>query len=321
MADSPDTGPAPPDNRPHSRVDDVQTQFAQITAKAPIDEAARDAFVQSKLLLAHTHPAFDFAARDLAVNSLVDRLGTHAQETLSQLKQQSLQEATAPAPGGVGYGFFYDSAFKAGWGRGTALAFDIVCPTPPGGNVNTYLYLTATNRSGMGVEAFIFYNGQSDTHFRIFDWARSDHWQTNIPLADLANYLKTESAHGQSYQVLPVWNGTWLVEGSTWRNQVLLYNNVRAGWDLVYQYDYSAAETEQKSGWVGSWAPIVETFQSAYTQTNPMGTLMTQLVRADKNGTWGNWALLAAAEANVRTDNVGFHLLFLDPNYAFTVHS
>jgi hypothetical protein len=50
-------------------------------------------------------------------------------------------------------------------------------------------------------------------------------------------------------------------------------------------------------------------------------SLMTRLVSADKNGTWGNWALLAAAEADIRTDNVGFHLLFLDPNYAFTVHS
>lgn len=321
MADSAISGPTPPDNRPHSGIDDLRGHFAEITAKVPVDEPSREAFLQSKLLLAHTHPTFDFAARDLAVNSLIDRLGTHAQEAFSQLTQQGFQETTAPVPGGVGYGFFYKDTFKAGWGRGTALAFDILCPTPPGGNISTHLYLTATNRSGMGVEAFISYNGQSDTHFRIFDWARNDHWQTDIPLAGLSNYLQTGSAHGQTYQVLPVWNGTWSLEGSQWRNQILLYNHTRGGWDLVYQYDYSASDAQQKTGWVGSWGPIVETFQSAYAQTRPMGALATRLVSADSNGTWGDWGLLAASAADVRTDNVGFHLLFLDPNYAFAVNS
>jgi hypothetical protein len=321
MPDSDRGGPPPPQKRPHSDVEDVQAHFEEITAAAPIDESSREAFVQSKVMLAHTHPAFDLAARDLAVDSLIDRLGAQARVALTQLTQPGLQEAIAPVPGGVGYGFFYDTTFKAAWARGTALSFDIVCPTPPGGNINTYLYLTATNRSGMGVEAFISYNGQGDTHFKIFDWARSDHWQSNVPLADLASYLKTESAHGQSYQVLPVWNGTWFLEGSKWCNQVLLYNHTRDGWDLIYQYDYSATDAQQKIGWVGSWGPIVETFQSAYSQTKPMGVLTTQLVTADNNGTWGNWTLLAENEANVRTDNVGFHLVFLDPNYAFTVNS
>src|SRR5215470_13990454 len=104
MPDSSVIGPAPPDNRPHSGVEDLQAHFAEITAKAPVDEPSREAFVQSKLLLAHTHPTFDFAARDLAVNSLVDRLGTHARELFSQLTREGLQEATAPVPGGVGYG-------------------------------------------------------------------------------------------------------------------------------------------------------------------------------------------------------------------------
>jgi hypothetical protein len=321
MPDSAYLRPTPPPNRPHSSLQDVQAHFAELTAKTPVDEASREAFIHSKLLLAHTHPTFDLASRDIAVNGLIDRLGADARRAFSQLTQPGLQEANAPVPGGVGYGLFYENGFKAGWGRGTALAFDIVCPTPPGGNVNTHLYLTATNRSGMGVEAFVSYDGQDDTHFRVFDWGRDDHWQTDIPLAGLTNYLKAEVAHGQSYQVLPVWNGTSLVGGSNWRNQVLLYNHARAGWDLVYQYDYSATDAQQKTGWVGSWAPIVETFQSTYTQTEPMGALATQLVGTDAEGEWGNWALLGAPQASVRTDNVGFHLVFLDPNYAFTVRS
>jgi hypothetical protein len=106
-----------------------------------------------------------------------------------------------------------------------------------------------------------------------------------------------------------------------YRNQALLYNHVRGGWDLIYQYDSSATDTQQKTGWVGSWSPIVETFQPAYLHTNPMGALGTQLISADNSGSWGAWALLAASNSYVRNDNVGFHVLFLDPNYAFAVDS
>jgi hypothetical protein len=312
------TTPVPPPNRPHKAIDDLQSHFAALTAKTPVDHTFRAAFVRSKITLAHTHAAVDAQSRDFAVKSVIDRLGGDAQKAFGQLEASSVEQ---PVPGGVGYGFFYMPTFKTGWGRGTSIAFDIVCPTPPGGNVNTFLYLTATNRSGLGVEAFISYNGQGDTHFRVFDWSRSDHWQTDIQLSGLANYLQTVSAHGYPYQVLPVWNSTWLLQGTTWRNQVLLYNHVRGGWDLVYQYDYSATDTQQKTDWVGSWAPIVETFQPLYSHTNQFGAIATQLISADNNGHWGSWALLSPADSTIRTDNVGFHLVFLDPNYSWTVTS
>jgi hypothetical protein len=118
-----------------------------------------------------------------------------------------------------------------------------------------------------------------------------------------------------------VWNSTWLIRPGTYRNQALLYNHVRGGWDLLYQYDYAGTDTQQKTVWVGSWSPIVETFQAAYKHTNPMGALGTQLISANTSGVWGSWALLAASNASVRTDNVGFNLIFLDPDYAFAVNS
>jgi hypothetical protein len=311
-----ETGPPPPANWPHKKVEDVRERFAPATAATPAERAFRKAFVLSKLRLAQTHPTKNLASRDKAVKSVAERLGPHAK---SMLGSDAL--LSQPVPGGVGYGAFFTSAFKTGWGRGTSLAFDIVCPTPPGGNVNTWLYLTAMNRAALGVEAFISYNGQSNTHFRVFDWARTAHWQTDIPLAGLANYLATRSAHGQSYQVLPVWNSTWRVSATSYRNQALLYNRVRGGWDLVYQYDYAATDTQQKTGWVGSWGPIVETFQSPYSGTFRMGALRTQLKSADNSGIWGAWTLLGAANSSIRNDGVGFHLVFLDPNYAFTVQS
>lgn len=302
--------PQPPSNRPHAGMDDVQANFATITAKTPVDDAFRTAFMKSKIRIAHTHPAPDIAARDRAVQQAINSLGPEAHDLRNQ-----------PIPGGVGYGLFYTSAYKTNWGTGTSLAFDVVCPQPPGGNVSTYLYLTATNRAGLGVEAFVSYNGQNDTHFRVFDWARTDHWQTDIPFNNLSNYLTTGSAHGHPYPILPIWNSTWKIGGTTYRNQVLLYNHVRGGWDLVYQYDYPATDDQQKTSWIGSWAPIVETFQPAYNHTNPMGALATQLISADNSGHWGSWALLAASNSTIRTDNVGFHREFLDPDYAFVVVS
>ncbi len=304
------TAPSAPAGRPHKTIADARTRFTAMTSKAPVDAAFRDAFVRHKMLLAHTHPHLDLQSRDLAVKSVARALGSGAMKLLGQ-----------PIPGGVGYGVFYTSGFKTAWGHGTSFAFDIVCPTPPGGNVNTWLYLTATNRSGLGVEAFVAYNGQSSVAFEVFDWARSDHWQTNVPFAQLGNYLRTESAHGAAHQVLPVWNSTWMISETTWRNQALLYNHVRGGWDLIYQYDYPATDAQQKTGWVGSWAPIVETFQPSYSGTRQMGALRTQLISADNTGHWGSWALLSGSNSTIRTDNVGFHLVFLDPNYAFTVNS
>lgn len=303
-------GPTPPLNRPHTQMEDHRPAFAAISARTPVDEKFRTAFLRSKLFIVQNHPGLDIATRNQAVASLVDRL-----------RKEEVEIETQPRPGGVGEGFFYTSDFKTSWGLGTSFGCDFVCPVPPGGNVDTWLYLTATNRSGLGVEAFVSYDGQDTPHFRVFDWARTDSWQTDIPFTALDNYLTTTTAHGSAYPVLPVWNGTWAIDAGTYRNQALLYNNVRQGWDLVYQYDYAATDSQQKTGWVGSWAPIVETFQSSYVGTNPMGALGAQLASADNSGVWGSWASLASADSYVRTDNVGFNLVFLDPNYAFVVNS
>lgn len=303
--------PTPPPNRPHKATEDHQEKFAEMTAKTPVDEAFRAAFLQNKLRIAHTHPGLDIATRDHAVASLIDSLGPQATKEM----------LTQPVPGGVGYGTFYTTAFKTGWGHGTSFSCDFVCPVPPGGNVNTWLYLTATNRSGLGIEAFVAYDGQGAPHFRVFDWARTDQWQTDIPFTSLGNYLTSMSAHGYPYPVLPVWNSTWLIGTNRYRNQALLYNHVRGGWDLIYQYDYDSTDAQQKTGWIGSWGPIVETFQPLYIHTSKMGALGAQLISANNSGHWGSWATLAPSNSYIRTDNVGFHLVFLDPNYAFVVNS
>src|SRR5882672_3340863 len=66
------TGPTPPSGRPHKTIKDQQSAFAKITAKTPVDEAFRAAFIKSKMRIAHTHPGIGLAERDLAVQSLAD---------------------------------------------------------------------------------------------------------------------------------------------------------------------------------------------------------------------------------------------------------
>ncbi|HEV7406856.1 MAG TPA: hypothetical protein VGO01_00075 [Bradyrhizobium sp.] len=148
--------PTPPSNRPSGKPEDLRKHFAEITAKQPVDTALRAAFLENKVLIAHTQPTLDLLARDFAVENLVKQAGPEAEKALTKFGLKSPHPVTPPVPGGVGYGMFYTAPFKVAWGRGTSFACDFVCPTPPGGNVTTFLYLTATNRSSMGVEGLRF---------------------------------------------------------------------------------------------------------------------------------------------------------------------
>lgn len=101
----------------------------------------------------------------------------------------------------------------------------------------------------------------------------------------------------------------------------MLWNRSANRWDLIYRYDYPATQADETTGWIGSWGPIVETFQSSYNGTSPMGALRTMLISRGSSGAWGSWQLLSAANSYVRTDNVGFYVVFVDANYALVVDS
>jgi hypothetical protein len=290
---------------------DQRGQFRKLTEAAPVESESLRAFIAAKLTMLRTHPEMAEADRDRAEEQLAEVLGYPTGRALST--------EAAPTPGGVGYGMFYTSAFRTAFSRGTSLYYEIVCPHQPGGNVTTYLYLTATNRAQKGVEAFVSYNGQNDTRFKVFDWARTDQWQTNIGFGDLSAYLRGTVSHGWGLQVLLVWNSTFEISPGRWRNEVLLHNRSANRWDLVYRYDYDSTPAVQTSGWVGSWGPIVETFQDSYSGTRWLGFLNTMLVARDASGAWGPWGLLTASQSTVRDDGHGFSPLFLDPNYSFVV--
>jgi hypothetical protein len=296
-------------------VADLRDAFAKITSETPREKDAEQAFLASKLHLVRTDPTLRKAEREPILGQLTERLGKTSLDVLAR--------KTGPVPGGVGYGVFYDSAFKSAFAQGTSLYFEIVCPTSPGGNVNTWLYLTGMNRAGRGIEAFVSYYGQTAPHFKVFDWARpeAEHWQVDCPWSSLGSYLGTTSAHGNSYQTLGVWNSTFQIAPNQWRNEAWLWNRAASRWDLIYRYDYAGTQAEQTGGYIGSWAPIVETFQDSYQNTNAFGALNTMLISRNSSGAWGSWQLLSSANSYIRTDNKGFDRTFLDPNYAFVVDS
>jgi hypothetical protein len=301
------------------RTADARDRFAEITRERPDPHRAQAerAFAAGKLHLAHTHPAHDLAERAQVLHDLAQALGPAALDTPA--------DDDPPVPGGVGYGFFYNQGFQTAFDLGTALTWDIICPDAPGGNVTDWLYVTAMNRAALGVEAFVSYHGQDEPRFKIFDWARDPHWQTDMPWSAMGDYLRRREAHGQTYQTLRVWNGTFQVTPGRWRNEVWLANRQSDDYDVIYAYEYAATRDAQNSidapPFVGSWGPIVETFQPYYSGTNDLGALATQLQNMGDDGNWSLPALLSPADSYVREDNVGFRPRFIDPNHAFAVYS
>ncbi len=193
-----------------------------------------------------------------------------------------------PVPGGVGYGYWFsDSALY--WNDSVILDYFIVTPDRVGGNMNYYLYLTSSNRSNLGVEAFISYYQQNEALFKVYDWARVDHWQTSINLpSSYPEYLTVRpDEFGALRQMCRVRNATLYLgpggAGYLWRNEVLLFDFTLGAWDLIYSYEYSTVTKEENTfqygEHMGSWAPIVEiwTESSNYDNLNKIGFDLTRL--------------------------------------------
>lgn len=293
---------------------DMRQVLRDVTDRNPVDPELKRRFTANRRRVARTHALMGAEARRRAVFDL---------EVLGP-EPTTAQPTVPPIPGGIGFGMFYSPQFKEDFAEGTALYWEIVCPRVAGGNVADFLYITATNRAGLGVEAFVLYQGQASPHFMIFDWSRvhqqQDPWMRNVPLNELTNYLRETNAHGAPVTVLPVLNLTFQSPSGGWMNQVSLLNAATNAWEPAYQEPYPANALEQHGQWMGSWGPLVETFEAHYQGTNPMGALNTQLAVA-ANGSWVNWQPLNAGESQLRADNKGFLPIFVDPNESWVVRS
>ena len=54
---------------------------------------------------------------------------------------------------------------------GSELLWSAICPAAPGGNTQTVVYTTATNRAARGVEALVAYGPNYGVAFRTCDWS------------------------------------------------------------------------------------------------------------------------------------------------------
>jgi hypothetical protein len=123
-----------PETSEYLLVTDIREEVKRITASIPSDLESEKAFWEHKNLI-----------------------------------KASADVKDPPIPSGVGYGAYYFSAFQQNFINGVAIAYNVVCPQKPGGNVTDWLYLTAKNRAIRSVEAYISYQAQNNFEFKVFD--------------------------------------------------------------------------------------------------------------------------------------------------------
>jgi len=301
-------------------VRDARAEFAQGSGKSRQEERAEvQAFLASKKRLILAHPQMTAQEKQTAIAEIDARSAAPA---VAEAEEEE-DPADPPPPGGVGFGFYYDPSYKIAWETGSALEVSIVCPTVAGGNVNDWLYLTSTNRTGKGVEALISYFAQDELSFKVYDWAQpdADRWQVDRPYSQLLDYLGLLEIDGKPYQTLHELNSTHQTGTFSWSNEVSLFNPISQQLDLVYSYDYSATIWEQKSGSAGFWAPIVETFQDRYSGTRPLGFASTNLAPRLAESGWGAWEALSPSTAHLQKDFESFRIVYLNPNDTWIVTS
>lgn len=299
-----------PDVKSYVRVHDKREEMAQDSEKYAPSSEQRQAFYQRRIDLIQ----------------LSDALDAEAGEVLQDLRESALKEGSdtepedapspRPIPGGVGYGAFYRDG-KLQFNDSSVLHYSIVTIRDVGDDSNKWLYLTSTNRSPKGVEAYVSYRGNDEPTFTIFDWSKAGdaRWVLSRPYGMLGDYLTQRSAGGNEYDTIYVANSTRRVAGTTWRNEVMLYNKNTMAFDLIYSNDYDLPPSNLHK--YLNWGPIVETFAPFPYTTNVVGFFDAQLLQDGAAP-----CLLTDEFTWLRKDHAhhpGFDIVFNQPNYTFLV--
>ncbi|KPK71593.1 hypothetical protein AMJ71_08790 [candidate division TA06 bacterium SM1_40] len=255
-----------------ARVRDARHLFSRDGEEwTPEDTAFERHFMLARLRLAREQGMLESIDQE----RLADMIRRAGLEGISVQALRQLLDGGPGTRGMVGYGFFFNE-YSFYWMDITAIVQNMIIPRTPGGDVYTWLYNTTTNRSNLGVEAFISYHSQSDFHFKVYDWAHPSPWQIDMPYDDLDEYIyDVPNPDGVWRQLLRVVNITRQHEPNEWTNEVYLYNRFRDVWDLVYLYSYTTnhptENTYEPGDFYGSWGPIFETFQDHDGSNKPIG--------------------------------------------------
>jgi len=297
-------------------VHDAREDFARSSWRSAREKSEIQAFLESKRQMIRSHPQLTAQEKEEALAEIDARSSEQTEEEA----EEDDPDAAPPPPGGVGFGVFYQPEYKVAWDTGSALEFYIVCPAVVGGNVSTWLYLTATNRTAKGVEALVSYYSQEEFRLTVFDWSRPDRWQVDRPCSTLGNYLRSLEIGGVTHQVLHVLNSTYCSGDAGWTNEVYLVDNVSGQMDLIYSFDYVSTVDEQRTGWVGSWGPLVEAFQDRCQDTNQLGFAYASVASHTASAHW-DWEALRPSTSYLREDSLGFSIAFIRPNHTMIVES
>ena len=292
-----------PEKNDYVPVHDATQERKEYTEKYPPSGEAQKAFYQHRIKQVEA-----------------STLRTERKESILQDMRRSVEEVDSasaelpPIPGGVGYGvYFNEDSLK--FVNSSVLSYRIVTVPELGAELNEWLYLTSTNRSPKGTEAFVSYHQQENPTFTVFDWSKegSARWSLRMPFSELGPYLKKHIADGQEFDTIYVMNSTRRLDGTRWTNDVLLQNEQTGELDLVYSHEYNLAENEEEDGL--DWGPIVETFPPFPNETTPIGFFTARLQQDD-----GEPRLLGADDTHLRTEDPGFSVTHFMPNHSFIVH-
>jgi hypothetical protein len=294
------------DTREYIPVDDITDKVKQISDEHRPRREEKEAFYQERIKLIESATMSADQKSDLLQD---------LNESVERVKAEDEPQAPPPPPipGGVGFGTFYtDGALR--FNNSSNLYYYIVTPTDIGNNANEWLYLTSTNRSPKGVEAFISFFRQENPRFKVFDWSRSgdDRWTVDMPYSELSDYLLPRQVGAEQYPVIYVVNSTRRLGGTTWRNEVMLYNRVKDKYDRVYKHTYTLAQQDEQK--FLTWGPIVETFLPFPNETRRIGFFDATLIQDEQE------RLLDEDVTELRIDDPGFTVDFHVPNSSFIVH-
>jgi hypothetical protein len=294
-----------PENGTYIKVIDARDAILKKAEKCP-GESQKEAFYAHRIKWAELAAKHD---RTLSSSELASR-------AQSGTPGEALPCVSLPhsgTGGDVGYGLIYRYD-KLTFQNSTALFYYATSAPKITDPRNKWLYLTATNHSPKGVEAFLYYRGNDESRFAIVDWS-IEKWVLCLPHDALVEYVKNKTVGGQQYQTIYIVNSTRRVAATSWTNEVLLYNEKTKYYDLIYSSKYGLSGGEEP--W--HWGPIVETFDKFPYPTSDLGFFDAQIMQ-DSNPI----RPLIPADTYCRNDypGNGFELVFggATQHYSFVVH-
>jgi len=297
-----------PDLQGYIPVDDRREEWERDSKEEPTTKDERQAFYQQRIKLVESSKG----------SFRKDELLHNLKESVKRVESMDDSEAgpeSEPIPGGVGFGAYYEDGALT-FDRSSMLRYNIVVNPQIGNPQNHFLYLTATNRSPKGVEAYVSYKQQDNPKFKVFDWSKDgdDQFALTRRYELLADYLGHHEAGGQVYQTLHVSNSTRRLEApESWINEVMLLNRQTGNYDLVYSNEYELAQTDEDN--YKFWGPIVETFPPFPFTINNVGFFEAQLLQDDRPA-----KLLTPDVTHFHVDHAGYQVVLQEDNYSFIVH-